>query len=140
MKIADGLGLDLVCIEQPADGSNPLCKAIDYGKWKYDSVKKQKKHSKENKKTTKEIRFSLEIQDHDIEHKLNQAQIFLNDGDDVLFTMRLKGRQRRRMSEAVQKMKEIVASCSEYGKEVDPIKTMNGSVSVRMTKVKGVKQ
>jgi translation initiation factor IF-3 len=72
------------------------------------------------------------IGDHDLQHKLKQAQEFLDNGDDVLFSMRLKGRQAAHMGDAEGKMNEIIASCGN-GKEVSRKKTRN-TIAVRLNK------
>ena len=70
-------GLDVVCFKDQTEKELAFCKMIDYGKWKYSEDKKKKKQNKEHKKTTKEIRISLGISDHDLEHKVKQAKDFL---------------------------------------------------------------
>jgi len=75
------------------------------------------------------------ISDHDVEHKLKQAKEFLEDGDDVILVMKIKGRQRAHLDVAELRMNEIVAKCSEYGTEVQRKKNP-GLITVRMVKSK----
>jgi len=133
-NMAQEAGLDLVCFNKPDKNSSALCKIIDYGKWKYSEEKKKKKN-KEGKKSTKEIRLSPVISDHDVEHKLKQAKEFLEDGDDVVLAMRIKGRQRAHLDVAELRMNEIIAKCSEYGTEVQRKKN-SGLITVRIIKGK----
>jgi len=112
-NIAKAANIDLVCFENATRDKLAFCKVMDFGKWKYDTAKKKKKQQKESKKVTKEIRFSPVISDHDIEHKVKQANKFLNEGDDVLLTMRLKGRQRIYAKEAQSKLVEVANMCED---------------------------
>lgn len=121
---AEKAGLDLVCFNEPCSNELAFCKIIDYGKWKYDTDKKKKKE-KPAKSTTKEIRFSPVISDNDVAHKIKHVKEFIEDGNDVLFSMRLKGRQKAHFSEAEERMNEIVSLCSEYSKEVSRKKSPN---------------
>jgi translation initiation factor IF-3 len=131
IQAAQQAGLDLVCFKP--DGDQPLCKIIDFGKWKYNDAKRKKKEKSSQKKTTKELRFSLLISENDVNHKLKQAIEFLDEGDDVLFTMRLKGRDRVHFDDAVVKMNTIIAKCEPHGKEVSR-KQGGGMISVRLAK------
>ena len=133
-KMAERMNLNLVCFKGSEDGELPFCKIIDYGKWKYMNEKKKKKQIKESKHATKEIRFSPVIEQHDVEHKIKQAVEFLEEGNDVIFSMRLKGRQRNFLNEANEKMTEIVNMCSEYGKEQSRKKS-SSMIIVKIAKV-----
>lgn len=128
---AKDLGLDLVCFNLPSSNALAFCKILDFGKWEYQEEKSKKKQKHDSNKGKKEIRFSMSIDTHDIEHKIKQAKEFFAEGDDVTFTMRLKGRQRAHFSEAKEKMDEIVAMCSEEAKELSR-KESNTFISVRL--------
>ena len=139
-RMAMEAGLDLVCFNRPdKNGGLALCKIIDFGKWKYSSEKKKKKQEKLNKKTTKEIRLSPVIGEHDIEHKLKHVREFIEDGNDVSFLMMLKGRQRAHFKDAEDRMNEIVAMCSEYSKEISRHKSSN-TIEVRVSSNKKEKK
>ena len=72
----------------------PICKIMDFGKYKYDLAKKQKEsHAKQKEVLLKEIRLSAKIGDHDIEHKAKQAKEFFDQGHRVKVSMRLRGRE-----------------------------------------------
>ena len=78
-KQAEEEGLDLVEIAPKAQP--PVCKIIDYSKFKYEQKKKQKElKSKQHKVVVKEIRFGPNTDDHDFDFKLNHAKKFLGDG------------------------------------------------------------
>lgn len=84
--------LDLVLMSPNA--KPPVARIMDYGKYKYDQEKKAKENKKKQKTTqTKETRFSLNIEDHDLATKANQSKKFLNNGDKVKVSVRFKGRE-----------------------------------------------
>lgn len=91
LKIAQDQGLDLVEISPKADP--PVCKVIDYSKFKYDQKKKQKEiKAKASKTVIKEIRFGPNTDDHDFNFKLKHAQNFLEDGAKVKAYVQFRGR------------------------------------------------
>lgn len=125
--------LDLVCFNKPT-GKNPaLCKILDYGKWKYQQEKAEKKNQ-QAKKETKEIRFTPVIGENDVDHKVKQILEFLEDGDDVLITMRFKGIHHRLKDEGRRIIGEILEKCKAHGKEHHR-KQDNDSICVRMVKL-----
>jgi len=96
LKRAKELGLDLVCFDLPRDRKQlPLCKILDFGKFKYRQDKKDKKIKNEQKHHDKEIRLTPVIDDHDVEHKMNQVLDFLEEEDDVTISMKFKGRHKK---------------------------------------------
>jgi len=91
LEIAKGQGLDLVEISPKADP--PVCKVIDYSKFKYEQKKKQKEiKSRAHKTVIKEIRFGPNTDDHDFNFKLNHAIKFLNEGAKVKAYVHFVGR------------------------------------------------
>ena len=112
-------GLDLICFSKPDIRTKELglCKIIDFGKWKYEDGKKRKKEIQSRKKQTKEVRFSPHIEDNDVEHKVKQINEFLDEGDDVVLTMKVFGRDRSHLDLAEEKMNKIAAMCLAHGKE-----------------------
>ena len=84
--------LDLVLMSPNA--KPPVARIMDYGKFKYEQEKKAKENKKKQKTTqTKETRFSLNIEDHDLATKANQTKKFLSNGDKVKVSVRFKGRE-----------------------------------------------
>lgn len=72
----------------------PVARILDYGKFKYDAMKKAKENKKNQKNVQlKETRFSLNIEDHDLNTKANQARKFINNGDKVKVSCRFRGRE-----------------------------------------------
>ncbi|MGN0913763.1 MAG: translation initiation factor IF-3 [Alphaproteobacteria bacterium] len=92
LQIADEAGLDLIEISPQA--VPPVCKVLDYGKYKYE-VQKRKNEAKKNQKVVeiKELKLRPMIDTHDYEVKIKQAKKFLSQGNKVKFTMRYKGRE-----------------------------------------------
>jgi translation initiation factor IF-3 len=89
LRIAQEAGLDLVEVaptERP-----PVCRVMDYGKWKYQQKKHVRKH---HEQAIKEVRLRPKTDDHDREIKLNRALRFLKKGAKVQFRMRFRGRER----------------------------------------------
>jgi translation initiation factor IF-3 len=89
LRRAREVGMDLVEIaptERP-----PVCRIMDYGKFKYSQKKKKQKHHEQK---LKEVRFHPKTSEHDRQIKVNQAVSFLEKGDKVQFTMIFKGRER----------------------------------------------
>lgn len=92
LSIAREVGLDLIEISPQVNP--PVCKVLDYGKYKYE-MQKKKQEAKKNQKvvSVKELKLRPMIEAHDYEVKLKQAKKFLSQGDKVKFTMRYKGRE-----------------------------------------------
>ena len=93
-KIADEAGLDLVKITPNA--KPPVCKVIDYGKYRYEMARKDKEAKKKQKTVElKEIRLSPNIDTNDLNTKMNAAKKFLAKGNKVKITLRFRGRSDR---------------------------------------------
>lgn len=92
LKIAQEVGLDLIEISPQV--TPPVCKVLDYGKYRYE-MQKKKNEAKKNQKVVsiKELKLRPMIDTHDYEVKVKQAKKFLAQGDKVKFTMRYKGRE-----------------------------------------------
>jgi translation initiation factor IF-3 len=87
-EIADESGLDLV--EVAPEARPPVCRVMDYGKYKYELSKKAKPQKTSKLKT---IKLRPKTDGHDLKTKMNQARKFLGEGDRVRFVMRLRGRE-----------------------------------------------
>ncbi len=92
LRRAEEVGLDLVEISPNAEP--PVCKILDYGKYKYEIQKKKAEARKKQKVVEiKEIKISPSIDTHDYEVKLKSAKRFLEEGNKVKFSLRFKGRE-----------------------------------------------
>jgi len=89
---ADELGMDLVLVVP--DAKPPVCKIMDYGKYKYQIEKKKKEAKKNQKKIeVKEVKLSVKIADNDVSYKIKHAREFLQAGKHVKFRVFLRGRE-----------------------------------------------
>jgi len=116
---ADQFGLDLVEVSPGNDGGLPVCKIVDYGKLKYKK-NKSKKHIK--KEVIKDIKFGINISDHDLEVKNKKVKDLISKGNKIRYTLELKGREVAKVDVAVNKVKDnlvqfsSVANCTEVKK------------------------
>ena len=112
LKIAVERELDLVKI---APGSNPpVCKVMDYGKFRFEQAKKEKE-AKKNQRVIeiKEIRMSPGIGENDFNTKLKNGQKFLTDGDRVKVSVRFRGREMSHTEIGEQLLKDFAAKCAD---------------------------
>ncbi len=92
MRLAREVGLDLVEVSPQADP--PVCRIMDYGKWKYKQRKKEQKSHATAQQQLKELRIrSVKIDEHDQVTTLNKAKKFLEDGHKVQFNLMFRGRE-----------------------------------------------
>jgi len=92
IEAAEKAGLDLIEISPNAEP--PVCKVLDYGKYKYEQQKKENVAKKKQKTvTTKEIKIRPHIEEHDLQVKIKRARKFLHDGNKVRFSMMFRGRE-----------------------------------------------
>lgn len=95
MWLADQLGLDLV--EVAPEAKPPVCRLMDYGKFKYEQSVREREARKNQKRTVvKELRMAPRIETHDFDITLRRALEFLGDGDKVKVTVRFRGREQER--------------------------------------------
>jgi translation initiation factor IF-3 len=122
LDLAERKGLDLVEIAESA--KPPVCRLMDYGKFKY---KEQKKETEAKKKQTKiqikELRIRYRTDHADLDTKLRKAKEFLLEGDKVKFSMRFKGREVMYVDLGEEKFNEIVSNLSDisYVDEKSPM-------------------
>lgn len=103
IEIAKDRGLDLVEIAPTV--KPPVCKIIDYGKYKYQQAKKeQQRKSKQKTIEIKGIRIGLSTSSHDLEHKAKQAGEFLTEGNKVRVEIKLRGREKALRDLAKEKL------------------------------------
>ena len=117
LDLSEQKKLDLVCIAPKAEP--PVCKILDYGKYKYDMQKREKEARKKQKQVqVKEIRLSTFIEDHDIMVKAKTGAKFLKDGDKLKVSLRFRGRERDYVARGMEVMDRFAEAVSEVG-EVD---------------------
>ncbi len=106
-KRATEAGVDLVEIAKGQDP--PICRIIDYGKFKFEKAKKDKESKKHQKVIqVKEVKMGPKIDIGDFDRKCNMAQSFLNEGDNVKVTMRFKGREMAHTELGLEKMQNVI--------------------------------
>lgn len=125
LEKAESMEMDLV--EISPDANPPVAKIIDYGKWKYKKDKVEQKSSKE-KKTTKEVRFSIAISENDLKTKINMAQKFLKQGDNVLVKVILKGRETVKYDLGSKRMESILNMLKESYKNTSGVKSEKNAI------------
>lgn len=112
LHIAEEKGLDLVKISPQA--TPPVCKLMNYGKYRFERSKKEKEARKNQKVVeVKEIRMSPSIDTNDFNTKVKNAQKFLKDGNRVKVTVRFRGREMAHTSLGEQLLKQFGADCDE---------------------------
>lgn len=114
LVLAQEKGLDLV--EVSGDQETPVCKIIDFGKWKFEQQKKKKDQAK-NQHTikVKEIKLRPKIGQHDYEMKRNHAQQFLEKGDKVKVSLRFRGREITHPELGMRLMQQIAKDVEAVG-------------------------
>ena len=138
IKLAKEQGLDLVEISPKADP--PVCKIVDYSKFKYDQKKKQKEiKSKAQKTVLKEIRFGPNTDDHDFNFKLKHAINFLNDGAKVKAYVHFVGRTIVFKERGEILLLRLAQELEEYAK-VDQLPKLEGKRMFLMLSPKKVKK
>lgn len=119
LALADERNLDLVNISPNA--KPPVCKILDYGKYRYELQKREKEAKKKQKNNqVKEIRLSTFIEDHDIQVKGKTASKFLKDGDKVKVSLRFRGREmgyQARGHEVMEKFAEVCQDVADIEKK-----------------------
>lgn len=124
LKLAQEQGLDLVEISPNADP--PVCRIVDYSKFKYEQKKKQKElKAKAQKSVLKEIRFGPNTDDHDFDFKLKHAINFLKDGSKVKAYVQFSGREMAYKERGEVLLLKFAQSLEEYAK-VEQMPQMEG--------------
>ncbi|MBQ9271608.1 MAG: translation initiation factor IF-3 [Alphaproteobacteria bacterium] len=115
LAIAEDSGLDLIEISPQANP--PVCKVLDFGKFRYEQ-QKRKNEAKKNQKIVeiKELKLRPVIETHDYEVKIKQAKKFLEQGNKVKFTMRFKGRELSANDLGKQILSQIVEDLDMFSK------------------------
>lgn len=114
MEMAEEAGLDLV--EISPNSKPPVCKIINYGKYKFE-LEKKAKEAKKNQQIIKlkEIRLQPKIDKHDYDFKLEHVKTFLAEGDKVKITIRFRGRQLAHMYLGEEVLKKYEEDLKEFG-------------------------
>ncbi len=113
-ELAYDKGLDLVLISPQAEP--PVCRVMDYGKYRFEKEKKQKEAKKKQQIVkVKEIQLSCRIDTHDFETRANHARKFLEGGDKVKVIVRFKGREMAHQDLGRAMLEKFIAACADVG-------------------------
>ena len=135
MKLAEEAELDLVKIAPTA--KPPVCKIIDYGKYRYELARKEKEARKKQKVVEiKEIRLSPNIDSNDLNTKMNAAKKFLSKGDKVKITLRFRGREMAHMNASKHILDDFAASLGEIAVVEKAPKVEGRSISMVLAEKK----
>lgn len=129
LKIAAEQDLDLVKIAPQA--TPPVCRIMDYGKYRYEQAKREKEARKNQKVAEiKEVRMSLNIDTHDFDTKVNQAKKFLQNGDKVKVSVRFRGREMAHPEMGKGLLERFATDCAEVGSLDKPPKMEGRSLAM----------
>ena len=131
MRMAQEQGLDLV--EIVSDTRPPVCKIMDYGKYKYELSQKERRQRAHSKQTElKEIRLgrSIKIDPHDVQIRVDQSRRFLMAGHKVQITQRFKGREMMHRELGLERLRKIVEDLADISKVDMSPRWMGRSASI----------
>lgn len=127
LQIAEERELDLVLVSDKADP--PVCRIMDYGKFKFEQEKKAREaRKKQHTVDVKEVKMRYKIEEHDYNVRINQAKRFLQDGDKVKATIMFRGREiqhsdiaedlLKRMADDLQELAEVQQAPKKEGRNM----------------------
>ena len=129
MKIAQEAELDLVKIAPAA--KPPVCKIIDYGKYKYEQARKEKEAKKKQKTVeVKEVRLSPNIDTNDLNTKINNAKKFISKGNKVKVTLRFRGREMAHVQQSKHMLDDFAETLADVAVVEKPAKMEGRAMSM----------
>ena len=132
MKLAQEADLDLVKIAPKAQP--PVCKIIDYGKYRYELARKEKEAKKKQKTVeVKEVRISPNIDTNDLNTKVNNAKKFIAKGNKVKVTLRFRGREMAHMQQSKHILDDFAKLLEDVAVVEKPAKLEGRSMSMVLT-------
>lgn len=136
--LADQLDLDLVEVAPKANP--PVCRLMDYGRYKYEqSVKEREARKKQTRTQIKELRMRVRIGEHDFDITKRKTREFLEGYDKVKVTIRFRGRERERPEFGRELMDRLAAEVAEFGTVEQPPSIEGGSMTMVLAPVRGAK-
>ena len=129
IRKAQELGLDLV--EIAANAQPPVCRIVDFGKFKYETAKSEKEKKNTGSKL-KEIKFRVNIDDHDYVTKLRHGEEFLDKGNKVRVQLQYRGREMAHQELGMELMQKIKADLSTMANVEQEPKLMGRSVTMTL--------
>ena len=132
MKLAQEAELDLVKIAPGA--KPPVCKIIDYGKYKYEQTRKEKEAKKKQRTVEiKEVRLSPNIDTNDLNTKMNNAKKFISKGNKVKVTLRFRGREMAHVQQSKHILDDFAQMLGDIAVIEKPAKMEGRSMSMVLT-------
>lgn len=129
MKLAEEAGVDLVKIAPTA--KPPVCKIVDYGKYRYELARKEKEAKKKQKVVeVKEIRLSPNIDTNDLNTKVLAAKKFISKGDKVKVTLRFRGREMAHMTASKHILDDFAEAMTDVAVVEKPAKVEGRSMTM----------
>ena len=134
-KVADEAELDLVCVSPNA--KTPVCKIIDYGKFRYEMARKEKDARKKQKTIeVKEVRLSPNIDTNDLNTKVSAARKFISKGNKVKVTLRFRGREMSHMAQSRHILDDFAAELEDIAVIDKPSKVEGRSLVMFLSEKK----
>ncbi|MBR0147129.1 MAG: translation initiation factor IF-3 [Eubacterium sp.] len=139
LQIAEEEGMDLVRVSPNA--KPPVCKIIDYGKFRYEMARKEKDAKKKQRIVEiKEVRLSPNIDDNDLNTKVGQARKFLEKGNRVKVTLRFRGRELAYVNQSKRILDDFAEKLSDISQIDKPAKFEGRSMTMFLTEKKQEKK
>jgi len=133
LEKADEAGLDLV--EVSPNSKPPVCKIMDYGKYKYELAKKEKeKRKKQHTVVTKEIRLRPKTDEHDFQFKMRHARKFIESGNRLKATVMFRGRENAHREIGAELLNRLKEELSDIAKVEKDTKLEGGQLILYMVK------
>jgi len=137
--MANKAGLDLVEVSPTA--KPPVCRIMDYGKFRYEQSRNQRQsHGKSSRVKLKEVKFHINVEQHDYETKLRQARKFFDKGHRVKFSLFYRGRERAHQELGFQLMERVIADLQDCSQVDQAPRMMGRSVIMQLSPLKKDKQ
>lgn len=131
MNIAVRAGLDLVEVSPNAEP--PVCRVMDFGKFKYEQARKERDARKhQHSADLKEIKFHANVGDHDFDVKVNHIRGFLQKGIKVKCSLFFRGRENAHRDLGFEVMNRVVRECESFGQPDSPPKLIGNSIVMMM--------
>jgi translation initiation factor IF-3 len=138
LKRADAYGLDLVEVSPTA--KPPVCRIMDYGKFKYDSEKRKKEQKKNQVQAKlKEVKFHVNVEEHDYETKMRNLMKFIEHGDRVKVSLMFRGRENAHRELGFDVINRVIADSANDTSVDQPPRLQGKSVSAILVPKKKVK-
>lgn len=132
LRLAQERNLDLVCVAPKS--VPPVCRILDYGKYKYEMSKREKKtRQQQHMGKLKEIKLKARIEEHDYQVKLRKAMDFLSRGDKLRITLTFRGREMIRQEHGRRILERMIKDLEKYGHVEGDARMMGRRLAIVIT-------